>query len=335
MVAQATGQLADSFGRVAKKLRISVTDRCNFRCFFCMPVDPSWLPRDQMLTYEEITRLVQIFASLGITKVRLTGGEPLVRREIEKLIAMIRQVPGIETISLTTNGFYLAEKAASLRASGLQGVTISLHSLRPDRFNAVVRAEGVFERVLAGIERAKEEGLRVKINCVVIRGCNEDELLDFARLAYETHLTVRFIEYMPFDGEHSWDMRKVVSGEEIIRRISASYSLVECPREKGSTAQLYRFQKGSEGELGIITSMTKPFCGDCDRVRLKVNGAIVPCMFSPAEYTVMPLLRGGASDDALRSFICDIFAKKAPGVQALLQHADLSSHVRPMYTIGG
>lgn len=330
-----TGQLTDSFGRVARKLRISVTDRCNFRCFFCMPVDPTWLPRDKMLTYEEITRVVRVFASLGISKVRLTGGEPLVRREIETLVAMIRQVPGIETINLTTNGFYLAEKAASLRASGLQGVTVSLHSLRPDRFHDMVRANGVFEKVLTGIECARREGLRVKINCVVIRGCNEDELLDFARLAYEGNLTVRFIEYMPFDGEHSWDMRKVVSGEEIIGRISTAYRLVECPREVGSTAQLYRFREGSTGELGVITSMTKPFCGDCDRVRLKINGAIVPCMFSPAEYNIMPLLRGGASDEDLRSFICGVFRKKAPGVQALLQHADLSPHVRPMYTIGG
>jgi cyclic pyranopterin phosphate synthase len=334
-VTRLQGQLVDSFGRVARKLRISVTDRCNFRCFFCMPMDPSYLSRDQMLTYEEITRLVTICASLGVAKVRLTGGEPLVRREIEKLVGMIRQVRGIETVHLTTNGFYLAEKASSLRASGLDGVTVSLHSLRPERFNDVVRADGVFDKVLAGIARAREEGLPVKINCVVIRGCNDDELLDFARLAREGNVTVRFIEYMPFDGEHSWDPQKVVSGQEIIRRISAIYPLRECARDAGSTAQLYRFRDGSPGEVGVITSMTKPFCSDCDRIRLKVGGTIVPCMFSPAEYNIMPLLRGGASDDEVRSFLQDVFWKKAPGVHALLQTSALIPHIRPMYTIGG
>jgi cyclic pyranopterin phosphate synthase len=300
-----------------------------------MPVDPVWFPREQMLRYEEITRLVEVFAGLGVSKIRVTGGEPLVRREIEKLIGMITQVPGIESIGLTTNGFLLGEKAASLRENGLKGATISLHSLKPERFEAVVKTAGVFETVLAGIEAAKEVGLRVKINCVVTRGCNEDEILDFAQLAYEGNVTVRFIEYMPFDGEKQWDMEKVVSGEEIIDQIKEVYELAELPRELGSTAQVYRFRDGSRGEVGVITSMTRPFCGDCDRVRLTCDGKIVPCMFSPDEYDLMPLLRGGASDQELKAAIGDAFMKKSPGVESMMRQAMVIKHVRPMHTIGG
>lgn len=328
-------KLVDSFGRVARKLRISVIDRCNFRCFFCMPTDPGWVPREHIMRYEEITRLVKIFTGLGISKIRLTGGEPLVRREIEKLVGMIHQVPGIEAIGLTTNGFYLAEKAALLREQGLRAVTVSVHSLKPERFEAIVKTNGVFEKVLQGIQTAKEVGLWVKINCVMTRGCNEDEILDFARLAYEGDVSVRFIEYMPFDGGQLWNMEKVVSGDEIIETISAAYPLRALPRETGSTAQMYGFRAGSQGEIGVITSMTKPFCGDCDRVRLKADGKIVPCMFSPDEYDLMPLLRGGASDRELKAFICDSFMKKSPGVEAMMRQAMVINHIRPMYTIGG
>jgi cyclic pyranopterin phosphate synthase len=248
---------------------------------------------------------------------------------------MIHQVPGIEAIGLTTNGFYLAEKAALLRERGLKAVTVSVHSLKPERFEAIVKTNGVFGKVLEGIQTAKEVGLWVKINCVMTRGCNEDEIWDFARLAYEGDVSVRFIEYMPFDGSQLWNMEKVVSGDEIIEAINAVYPLRALPRETGSTAQMYRFRAGSQGEIGVITSMTKPFCGDCDRVRLKADGKLVPCMFSPDEYDLMPLLRGGASDRELKAFICDSFMKKSPGVEAMMRQAMVINHIRPMHTIGG
>lgn len=328
-------RLVDSYGRLAKKLRISVIDRCNFRCFFCMPTDPEWVPRQQILRYEEIARLVRVFAGLGVSRVRLTGGEPLVRREIEKLVGMIAEVPGIEVIGLTTNGFYLTEKAALLREQGLKTVTVSVHSLKPERFEAIVKASGTFDKIQRGIQTAQEVGLEVKINCVVTRGCNDDEILDFARLAYEGNFNVRFIEYMPFDGGRLWNPEKVVSGDEIIHIINPVYPLHALPREPGSTARVYRFQSGSAGEIGVITSMTKPFCSDCDRVRLKADGKLVPCMFSPQEFDLMPLLRGGASDRELVAFICQAFMEKSPGVEAMLRQAIVIHHIRPMYSIGG
>lgn len=327
--------LVDSLGRVATKLRISVTDRCNFRCSFCMPTHPIWLPRDELLTFEEIARLVGIFATMGTNRIRLSGGEPLVRQDIETLVGMLTNVPGIESVTMTSNGFFLAEKAVQLQQNGLKGVTVSLHSLKPERFEAIIGVKNTFEKVLDGIKAAKMAGIPLKINTVLTRGCNEDEIIDFAKIAYEGRATVRFIEYMPFDGKRMWGMDKVVSGKETIEEIRKAYALVELPREHGSTAKIYRFANGSKGEIGIITSMTEPFCSDCDRNRLKADGKIVPCLFSPDEYDAKKLLRNGATDEELAEFVRRCYWKKSPGIETMLKEQVQIQHVRPMHTIGG
>jgi len=327
-------QLVDSNGRIARKLRISVTDRCNFHCQFCMPKTPVWLPRSEILTFEEIHRVVSVLTGIGVEKIRLSGGEPLMRQDIEKLVEMLAGVPGIRSLSMTTNGFLLADKAKVLRKAGLKSVTVSLHSLKPERFSQITGG-GVYEKVVAGIRAAKENGFKpLRVNAVVIRGCNEDEIVDLASLAISGDLTVRFIEYMPFDGQRLWGMEKVVSGKEIIERIREQYELIPVPRENGSTAKVYKFANGV-GEIGVITSITEPFCSDCDRIRLSADGKIVPCLFDKAGYDLRPLLRGGASDETLSNFMRDSVLRKAAGVETLLKKFKTLEHVRPMHTIGG
>ena len=328
--------LQDRFGRIARKLRVSVTDRCNFRCDFCMPVKPVWLPKSEILTYEEIARIARILAKMGVTKVRLSGGEPLMRRDLDILVAMLREIPEVKTIAMTTNGFYLAEMAERLKKAGLDSVTVSLHSLKPERYDEVVGRKGVFEQVMEGLKVAQGVGLNpVKVNVVVLRGCNEDEILDFAEFARKSNLTVRFIEYMPFDGRKFWQPELLVSGEEILQAIESVYPLVPLPREQGSTAQVYRFADGVGGDIGVITSMTSPFCSDCDRIRLTADGKIVPCMFSKDEYDVKSLLRSGANDEEIANFIRDAFYRKFAGVESLLREQKVIAHVRPMYQLGG
>ncbi len=326
--------LVDSFGRVARKLRISVTDRCNFRCQFCMPQEPIWLPRSDILTFEEIHHAVTLFAKMGITKIRLSGGEPLMRRDIVRLVEILASVPGINSLSMTTNGFLLAEKAASLKKAGLKSVTVSLHSLKPERFSQITGG-GVFEEVLNGIKAAKQCGFKpLKTNAVIIRGCNDDEIVDLASLATAGDITVRFIEYMPFDGQRLWGMEKVVSGKEIVEKIHDHYGLVPLPRENGSTAAVYRFEDGV-GEIGVITSITEPFCSDCDRIRLSADGKIVPCLFDSTGFDLRALLRNNASDEAIMDFMRNAVLRKAPGVETLLKKFNRLEHVRPMHTIGG
>lgn len=303
-----------------------------------MPTTPVWLPRSEILTFEEIHRVVSVLAKMGIEKVRLSGGEPLMRQDIEELVEMIAGVPGIRSLSMTTNGFLLAEKARTLRERGLQSVTVSLHSLRPDRFSQITGGAvqaGMHEKVLAGIKAAKQSGFHpLKINAVVIRGCNEDEIADLASLALSGDVTVRFIEYMPFDGQKLWGMEKVVSGKEIVERIRERYDLVSMPRENSSTAANYKFADGP-GEVGVITSITEPFCSDCDRVRLSADGKIVPCLFDKTSFDLRPILRGGASDEELSGFIREAVLRKAPGVETQLKELKRLEHVRPMHTIGG
>ena len=326
--------LVDSFGRRARKLRLSVIDKCNFRCNFCMPESPEWLPNDKVLSFEEITRLVKIFSLFGVDRIRITGGEPLVRKDIEKLIPMILEVPGINRLGLTTNGFYLAEKANALRKAGLYSVTVSLHSLRSSRFAQVTRRDS-HDKVLEGIRAAKDAGFEsVKINAVIIRGYNDDEILDFAQFAYKFGYNMRFIEYMPFDGRKMWNTDKVVTGEEILKRISEKYEVLPLEREAGSTAMNYRFVDGG-GEFGIITSISKPFCSDCDRLRLTADGKLVPCLFDTHEYDVSALLRGGATDAEIATFLKSKVRLKAPGVESLLKSGSTLNHVRPMYITGG
>jgi cyclic pyranopterin phosphate synthase len=299
-----------------------------------MPKTPVWLPRNDILSYEEIYRVAVLFARLGINKIRISGGEPLMRRDIERLVALLSKIPGINSLSMTTNGFALAQKAAVLKEAGLTGLTVSLHSLKPERFSQITGG-GPLDSVLAGIREAKASGIKpLKINAVIIRGCNEDEILNLASLAFFEDVTVRFIEYMPFDGQQMWGMEKVVSGKEIVSRLRDHYELEMERRESGSTAQIYRFADG-KGKIGIITSVTEPFCSDCDRIRLSADGKIVPCLFDKTGFDLRPLLRGVASDKELEDFIISAVRQKAPGVETLLKKYERLEHVRPMHTIGG
>jgi molybdenum cofactor biosynthesis protein A, bacterial len=326
--------LIDAFGRVAKKLRISVTDRCNFSCIFCMPSQPIWIPKEEILTYEEIERLVRIFAKLGIEKVKLTGGEPLVRKDIEILIKKISNIEGIKSVSITTNGYFLPEKAKTIKEAGIDSCTVSLHSLDKEKFNSVTGRD-VYDRVLKGIQAAIDAGFKkVKINTVIIRGYNENEILDLVEFARNNRLILRFIEYMPFDGLHLWNLDKVVTGKEILQVIKRKYDFEEIPRESGSTSKNYRFKDG-KGEFGIITSISQPFCSDCDRVRLKADGKLVPCMFSKDEYDLKVPLRKGASDEELMKLIKAYYYRKFRGVETLIKSHILPKHIRPMHTIGG
>jgi cyclic pyranopterin phosphate synthase len=301
-----------------------------------MPQHPVWLPKDEILAYEEITRVAAILARMGVNKIRLSGGEPLMRQDLEVLVGMLTGVPGIKSVSMTTNGALLKDKARVLRAKGLNSVTVSLHSLKPELYHQLTGTHDMFGRVMEGIEEAKRAGFNpIKINCVVTKGCNEEEIVDFARLAHDGNVTVRFIEYMPFDGTKLWDAERVVSGDEIIGRIASKYELVPLQREHGSTASNYRFKEGSEGEVGVITSMTKPFCSDCDRVRLTSNGKIVPCLFSVHEYDLKHLLRSEATDQEISEFIRKSFWLKSEGVESLIEKNVELKRVRPMYTIGG
>jgi len=256
------------------------------------------------------------------------------RSDIERLVELLAGIPHIRQLSMTTNGFLLCQKASALKRAGLKGMTVSLHSLKADRFSQITGG-GVFETVLAGIKAAKASGFNpLKINAVIIRGCNDDEVVDLASLATAGDITVRFIEYMPFDGQRLWGMDKVVSGSEIIERIRERYELVPVPRQRGSTAQLYRFESGG-GEVGVITSITQPFCSDCDRIRLSADGKIVPCLFDKNGFDLRPLLRNGGSDEAIVSFMREAVSRKAPGVETLLKKYQRLEHIRPMHTIGG
>jgi cyclic pyranopterin phosphate synthase len=325
---------ADSFGRVPRKLRVAVTDRCNLRCQFCMPKSPAWLPTNEILTFEELTRVVSLCAAIGVEKIRLSGGEPLMRRDLPRLVRMLKSVRGIRFIGMTTNGHLLPEKAAALKEAGLDSVTISLQSLDPDKYKEITGG-GRLEKALAGIEAAKDNRFKpIKINSVIMRGFNEHEILDLASIAYSNEVTVRFIEFMPFDGRNQWGMDRVVSGEEIIRKIRKRYRLLPFPRKPSSTAKIYKCRNG-EGEIGIITSVTEPFCADCDRLRLASSGKMFACLFDDACYDLRALLRGGASDERISDLIRHAVWKKAPGVQILLKQCKTLKHVRPMYTIGG
>jgi cyclic pyranopterin phosphate synthase len=298
-----------------------------------MPKMPLWIPRSEILTYEEIRRVVSIMADMGVEKIRLSGGEPLVRQNVEKLVELLADVGGIKSLSMTTNGFFLAEKAAALKRAGLKSVTISLHSLKPERFTQITG--GVYERVVTGIKAAEEVGFNpIKINAVIIRGCNEDEIVDLASLAHSGRITVRFIEYMPFDGQKLWGTQKVVSGREILSIVRERYDLIPIPRENGSTAKIFQFADGV-GKIGVITSITEPFCSDCDRIRLSADGKIVPCLFDNSCYDLKPLLRNQAPDDAISNFLRNAVQRKALGVETLLKRFKTLEHIRPMHTIGG
>jgi cyclic pyranopterin phosphate synthase len=303
--------LFDGHGRRISDLRVSVTDRCNFRCQYCMPAEGlPWLERSEILSFEEIERLVRVMAAMGVTDLRLTGGEPLVRREFPRLVGMLARVPGIEDLSLTTNGYLLERDADALVEAGITRVNVSIDSLQRDRFFQLTRRDSL-PQVLRGLEAiARHERVRpIKVNAVALRGFTEEEALPFADFARSTSYQVRFIEFMPLDGDHAWSRDQVLTGEEIRAIIDRVHPLEETPREPHSTARVFRFADG-RGEIGFINPVSEPFCGDCNRIRLTADGKLRTCLFSLHETDLREPLRSGASDDELETVVRDAVWRK-------------------------
>jgi cyclic pyranopterin phosphate synthase len=327
------GPLVDTFGRVADDLRISVTDRCNFRCTYCMPAEGmKWLPKDEILTFEELTRLLRIFVGLGVRSIKVTGGEPTVRADLPTLIAMFRDAAPDLDISMTTNGVLLDRLARPLADAGLDRVTVSCDSLMRHRFEEMSRRDAL-ERVLSGIRAAEAAGLTpVKINCVVIGGKNEDEIVDFARWARETGYQVRFIEYMPLDAQHAWERARVVPSSTLVEAIARVYPLVPVGDDKEPSTN-FGFADGAPGGIGVIPSVTEPFCDSCNRLRLTAEGQVRACLFSLEETDVRGPMRSGASDEELASLIRGNVWRKWSGHR--INHPDFVQPDRSMSMIGG
>ena len=303
--------LQDGHGRRIEDLRLSVTDRCNFRCQYCMPAEGlPWMERAEILSFEEVERLVRVFVSLGINAVRLTGGEPLVRRGFPRLVARLAGIPGLADLSVTTNGYLLERDAAALVDAGIQRVNVSIDSLQRDRFFQITRRDAL-PRVMRGLRAIGRhpEVRPVKVNAVAMRGFTEEEALRFAEFARSTDFQVRFIEFMPLDGDRAWTPEAVLSGEEIRRMIHRTHPLEELPREPSATARVFRFADG-KGEIGFINPVSEPFCADCNRIRLTADGKLRTCLFSMYETDLRAPLRRGASDDELESIIRDAVWRK-------------------------
>ena len=329
--------LRDSYNRPIRDLRVSLTDRCNFRCFYCLPHgEPPIAPKEKMLSYEEIEYVCDIFVSLGIEKIRLTGGEPMLRRDIETIIRKLTRLKadGLQDLALTTNGYYLPDRAQSLKDAGLDRVTISLDSLKRDVFKRMTGVD-VLDKVLAGIAAAKSANLEpIKINAVIVRGHNEDEVADFAAFAREYDVKMRFIEFMPLDSGHEWAREDVVSGKEIRERISERFPLVRVEVARGSdTSSRYRFADGAPGEIGIIAPVTEPFCGACSRIRLTADGQIRTCLFSTVEHSLRDVVRSGASRDEIVEYIESVIIKKEP--RHFINDPGFVAPSRTMSFIGG
>ena len=349
-----TRRLTDSHGRILRDLRVSITDRCNFRCLYCLPeteaahnfyrghwahlpnpapIVQQWVPKTHLLSFEEIERVVRLAVSLGIHKVRLTGGEPLLRHEVERLVASLSRIPGIRDLALTTNGFLFAAKAKALREAGLQRVSFSLDSLDRENFKKMTGRDGLPE-VLDAIRLAQELGLHpVKINAVIIRGINDHELETLACFAQERNLSLRFIEFMPLDSARAWLKEMVVPGHEILNRLHARFQLNPvAPDNPSATAKRWAFADG-HGELGIIAPVSEPFCGHCNRLRLTADGKIRTCLFSVVEHDLRSLLRGGASDAALAHWLEQVVWQKE--ARHHIGEPDFIPPSRSMSCIGG
>jgi len=337
--------LVDPFGRTIRDLRISVTDRCNFRCTYCMPAEGmQWLPRSEVLTFEEIERLARIFVErYEVDGIRLTGGEPTVRAHLPVLVEKLShlRVPSSSVspfagrkpdLALTTNGATFRLVAHDLRAAGLDRVNISLDTLHADRFLQMTRRDEL-TRVLDGIEAAKEAGFSpVKVNAVVERGANDDEVVDLARFGRERGVEVRFIEFMPLDAEGGWDRSKVVSQDEIVAAIHAEFPLEQVPARGAAPADRWRYLDGA-GMIGVVPTVTRPFCGDCDRVRLTADGQFRTCLFETREFDLRELLRNGATDDELAAEIERAVGTKWAGHQ--INQVNFIRPKRSMSQIGG
>jgi cyclic pyranopterin phosphate synthase len=326
--------LRDGHGRLIGDLRVSVTDRCNFRCQYCMPAEGlPWLERTEILSFEEIARLVALFAALGVHDVRLTGGEPLVRRDFPHLAAMLAQTPGVDDLSVTTNGYLLERDAEALVRAGINRFNVSVDSLQQDRFYELTRRDALAQ-VLRGLERlaAFPEAHPIKINAVAIRDFTEEEAIPFADFARRTPYEVRFIEFMPLDADHAWTPDQVLTGAEIRAAIHAVYPLEPEPREPHATARVYRFADG-KGKIGFINPVSEPFCGDCNRVRLTADGRLRTCLFSLNETDLRSPMREGADDADLERIIRDAVWRKE-----LKHHVGEPGFIQParsMSAIGG
>jgi cyclic pyranopterin phosphate synthase len=332
-----TTVLKDSYSRPIRDLRVSLTDRCNFRCFYCLPHgEPPIAPKEQMLSYEEIEYVCEIFVSLGIDKIRLTGGEPMLRRDIETIIGKLStlKASGLRDLALTTNGYYLPGRADSLKEAGLDRITISVDSLKREVFKVMTGVD-VLDRVLAGIAAAKRAGLEpIKINAVIVRGHNEDEVADFAAFAREHDVKMRFIEFMPLDSGHDWSREMVVTGREIRERISERFPLVAVDDARGSeTSSRYRFTDGAPGEIGIIAPVSEPFCGACSRIRLTADGQIRTCLFSTVEHSLRDVVRTGATRQEIIQYIESVVMKKEP--RHYINEPNFVTPSRTMSFIGG
>jgi cyclic pyranopterin phosphate synthase len=326
-------ELRDGHGRRISDLRVSVTDRCNFRCQYCMPAGGlPWLDRAEILGFEEVERLVRLFVALGVEDVRLTGGEPLVRREFPRLVAMLAPIEGLRDLSLTTNGYLLERDAAALVAAGIGRVNVSIDSLERDRFFQITRRDAL-PQVLRGLAAlAVFPGVRVKVNAVAMRGFAEQEALRFAEFARTTDFQVRFIEFMPLDGDRAWSEDAVLGGEELRALIDAVHPLEELPREPSATARVFRFRDGG-GEIGFVNPVSEPFCADCNRVRLTAEGALRTCLFSLEETDLRGPLRAGAGDEELAELIRAAVARKE--LRHRVGEAGFRQPARTMSAIGG
>jgi len=326
--------LIDGHDRHIGDVRISVTDRCNFRCQYCMPAEGlPWLERSAVLSFEEIERVVTLLSQMGVHDVRLTGGEPLVRRDFPRLAGMLARIPGVHDLSVTTNGFLLGRDAAALVEAGVQRFNVSIDSLQRDRFFEMTRRDAL-PQVLEGLEAlaAFPQAHPIKVNAVAMRGFTEDEVLPFAQFAREHPFEVRFIEFMPLDADHAWTPDSVLSGDEIRAIIETRFPLEPEPREPSATARVYRFADG-QGRIGFINPVSEPFCGDCNRIRITAEGRLRTCLFSLNETDLREPLRSGASDDELEQLIRDAVWRKE-----LKHHVNEPGFIQPartMSAIGG
>lgn len=340
--------LIDSFGRQHNNLRISVTDRCNIRCFYCMPADnPLFMERKNLLTFEEIERIARIAVTLGVNKIRLTGGEPLVRRDLPKLVQRLAAIPEIIDIGLTTNGILLADFAQELWDAGLRRINVSLDALDPIKFREITRRDS-YEHVLAGIKAAQQVGFNpVKINAVSIRGMTEDQIVPFGYFARETAAEIRFIEFMPLDADNAWERKNVLFAQEIIDRLSTEIQplLPIGSHDPAAPATLYQFEDGN-GRIGFIPSVSQPFCSNCNRFRLTADGKFRNCLFSLEETDVKTILRAEQTNteqptaeqpqtvnEKIAQLMLDCIAQKKAGHE--INSADFVQPDRPMYSIGG
>ena len=325
--------LHDSFGRQITDLRISVTDRCNFRCVYCRSADPeNYRDHDEILSWDELRRLVRIFVPLGISKVRITGGEPLVRDGVESFISYLKTI-GVEDLSMTTNGRLLADRCEKLIAAGLDRINISLDSLDPIKFQKITRTRS-YDTVMRGIDAAQKSRLApVKINAVLVRGFNEDEVEAFAAFARERGVIMRFIEFMPLDADRHWSRELMVSAKQVYERIHAQWPLEQIPHEKSETARKYRFVDGAPGEIGLIAPVTQAFCGHCSRIRLTADGKLRTCLFSKEDRDLRALLRAEASDEEIVDWIRSVVTEKEEGHR--INEPDFVPPSRTMVFIGG